>query len=250
MDEGLPKIDASLDKDMTPAFLWRKVWQRSRWLIFLMMLAEAGITVLVFRGINAAFLMIPVFIIFVAYGNERRRQETAYLESFAALNGYTYAPSAPTESVVATIFTYGEEPRSIRNVISGAFTGDPFRMFEWSYYVGSGKSRHQVTVLIFEVAFPADVPHLILDENTASYSSMEKISLEGDFNKLFALHAQKGSEIEALEIFSPNFMSFLIDDFKSSGLLSFRKKFELCGRKLYLWLPDGIGKSADILSAF
>jgi hypothetical protein len=65
------------------------------------------------------------------------------------------------------------------------------------------------------------------------FSSLEKISFEGDFNKYFSVYAQANSQIEDLEIMTPDFMQFLIDNYEQYKYFG----IECSANNLYIYAP-------------
>lgn len=172
-----------------------------------------------------------------------------FAEHLASIMGYSFADAAPLASVAGDIFQVGHS-NSITDVLSGTYQEHPVRLFEYDFVTGSGKSQqsHQYTIL--EIQFGHAIPAMSVTPAEGSITSFisqdkvidshfslpMKISLEGDFNKYFSVHAPNGTEIEDLEVMSPEFMAFLVDHndvYKDSG-------FECHDVRLYIHLPGAL----------
>lgn len=101
---------------------------------------------------------------------------------------------------------------------SGGFAYEPQLQIAVATYQGSksdqkgprGAFRYMTTKL------PRDLPHLMIDSlRNGSLRSVlpgtERMSLEGDFDRHFAVYAPTGYERDALELLTPDVMACLID---------------------------------------
>jgi len=83
-----------------------------------------------------------------------------FMQEFARNNGLTYMPSADVSSVSGRLFREGNS-RSLWNVLSGSFGSQPMRLFNFTYSVGSGKSRRTYRFTVCEIAFEkTQFPHM------------------------------------------------------------------------------------------
>ena len=198
---------------------------------------------------------IPHFVIFalivplIIYNSISGKMRGYLIEQFAKSLGYTYASRGDMTSVRGSLFSVGRS-QVIKDVISGVDKNRPVRVFLYSYTVGGGKNSHTYNYTIFETAFGSNMPHILLhnpwlflEGSTSTFSGTEHISLEGNFNTYFSLSVEKGFEMEAYEIFTPDFMEELIETSKTLG-------FEFSQNKLYIYMPKFVNTKAELDSMF
>jgi len=193
--------------------------------------AMAGIAVQGGAGVVAALVMlVPLLALagFVAFGlwlwrgGVRRRDERWYrLDRFARANGMRFLPSMPERRLPGMIFTVGDARRTEDVVI-----GDQPRTVEFGmhrYETGSGKNRTTHRWGYVAIRLDAPLPHIVLDAlgNNAAFRSSnlpasfgrgQRLSLEGDFDRYFALYCPAGYERDALYLFSPDIMARFVDN--------------------------------------
>ena len=169
------------------------------------------------------------------------------MEQFADALGYSFSKNADISTVQGYLFQIGRS-RDVHDVISGADGDRPARVFLYSYVTGSGKSSHTDYFTVFENTFDGAVPHILLRKAISFLPTIaplgeDTVSLEGDFNKYFSLSVEKGFEMEAYEIFTPDFMQELIETSKTLD-------FEFYQNKLYIYTPKYIDKRAELDAMF
>lgn len=110
------------------------------------------------------------------------------------------------------MFRQGRD-RRIDHYIEGSIEGRKFRVFNYMFGIGSGKSRKTYAYTVFAFKFDGRFPHIYLNNRHNSYGAKtgEQISLPSEFEKQFILSAPRKYEIEALEIFTPDVLSKLLD---------------------------------------
>jgi hypothetical protein len=190
------------------------------------------------------FLPLLIPLILWGYFSSRARREM--LEQIAKSLGFTYAPSAPIESVSGALFSMGHS-RKIFDVLSGTYRDFPARAFTFQYTIGYGKGSHTYMKTVFSIAYPSALPHILLDSRdifgsiaTGVPSDVEAVELEGDFGKHFKLYVSKGAQIEVREIFQPDLMQLLIgkysdSDFEiSQNVLSVMSSGEIITRQQFM----------------
>lgn len=171
------------------------------------------------------------------------------MKQFALNLGYTYAEEGDLLSVTGSLFNIGHS-QTMKCVISGKDNDRPVRIFLYSYTVGSGKNSHTYRYTVFESTFDGNMPHLLLNSkklffsnDIPDFSSGHHISLEGDFDKYFSLYVEKEFEIEALQMFDPDFMAELIESSKSFSAEFFQNK-------IYVFLPKFISTRVELDTMF
>jgi hypothetical protein len=170
------------------------------------------------------FFSLPYIVIFWAIVNGKMGKDFA--QHLAGIMGYSFTEAAPLASVAGDMFRAGHD-QEISDVLSGTYQGLPIRLFQFKFVTGYGKSQQTHVFVIAEFQFSHPIPpmrvvradpslsEIVLDDRAIDVhaSSPVKISLEGDFNKYFSVYAPENTQIEDLEIMSPDFMAFLIDHY-------------------------------------
>ncbi|GAA1654884.1 hypothetical protein [Microbacterium flavum] len=141
------------------------------------------------------------------------------LGRFAQANGMTWYPEVATPPLPGMIFGLGHSRRAI-----DILRGERPRLVEfgnYSYKTGSGKneSTHRWGYVAVKLGTP--LPHIVLDavgNNSflgsnlpAAFDRSQRLSLEGDFDRHFALFCPEGYERDALYLFTPDIMARFVD---------------------------------------
>ncbi len=153
-------------------------------------------------------------------GTLRRRERWYRLDGFARANGMTYLPQFDNPGLPGMIFTSGSARQATDLV-----RGEQPRFVEFANYrytTGSGKNRTVHSWGYVAVKLDAPLPHIVLDALSnnglfgsnlpASFDSSQRLKLEGDFDRYFALYCPAGYERDALYLFTPDIMARFIDN--------------------------------------
>ncbi|GAA4193100.1 hypothetical protein GCM10022219_14410 [Microbacterium oryzae] len=177
------------------------------------------------NGANLLALVVAAAIagvILWAFRTHRRRQrERQYrLDRFARANGMSYVPVVKAPPLPGMIFGVGRERRAWDLV-----RGDAPRFVEFANYqytTGSGKHKTTHTWAYVAIRLDAPLPHIVLDAlgNNSIFGSNlpvgfdadQRLSLEGDFDRHFALYCPEGYEADALYLFTPDIMARFLDN--------------------------------------
>lgn len=147
------------------------------------------------------------------YGRIAESVRRRFWKQFAKRHGWTYAARGDTRVERAVMFRQGYS-RTIRHVISGNFAGGrPLRIFEYQFSVGYGSRRRDYHYTVFEVRFTGRFPHLYLNylDNHYGVSVGGTVPLPQEFEQAYRLSAPKEYELEALQIFTPELLAYLLD---------------------------------------
>ena len=176
-------------------------------------------------GVGTIGLLIGGFITFVAIASRGPAprgpwEQWTRLDRFARENGMRFRASDSTIPTAGSIFHLGDG-----QTVSNRLTADDgsLDIGNYSYGVGSGKGRHYYDWGYLAIRLERVLPHLVLDSTSndgrfgagrlpATFDRSQVLSLEGDFNTHFTLYAPKGSEADALYVFTPDLMALLIDE--------------------------------------
>jgi hypothetical protein len=160
-------------------------------------------------------------VLFWALDRRPSRAERWYrLDSFARANGMSYLPRVVAPSLPGLIFTQGDSRQAL-DVVRGARP----RLLEFAnyrYVTGSGKERSQHKWGYVAVKLDVPLPHIVLDaignnglfgsNLPIAYTRDQRLKLEGDFDRYFALSCPAGYERDALYLFTPDIMARFIDN--------------------------------------
>lgn len=151
----------------------------------------------------------------------RSGADRAYrLDRFARANGMGYLPGFADPALPGMIFGVGGSRRS-----SDLVRGERPRFVEfanYTYTTGSGKNRTTHRWGYVAVRLDVPLPHIVLDAQSnnglfgsnlpAAFDADQRLSLEGDFDRHFALYCPAGYEQDALYLFTPDIMARFIDN--------------------------------------
>ncbi len=166
------------------------------------------------------FFVIPILIVAIYIGYVQDKIRKCFWKRFADLNGWQYLEQGNPEQESGVMFKQGNR-RYISNIVFGLIDGRQFRIFNYSFTVGQGKSKRTYKYTVFAFKFNGSFPHIYLNSRQNFYgfkydiygvSVGEAISLSSEFEKKFTLMAPRKYEIEALEIFTPDVLVNLLDN--------------------------------------
>ena len=203
-------------------------------------------------GRGFAFLAIlPVILIFAWWSRLKKQVEDKFLANFARANGYSYEAQGAVGETYGSIFRIPGTSRA-SDIISGTYHGQSLRLFLYDLTQGSGRSQVVYRNTIFELTVPGQVPAMFLNSkhshnfglNVVAVTGIHNtISLEGDFDDRFTLHAAQEVNIEALEVFAPNLMAMLEDESRGYDI-------EFIAGRIYIYLDKYINTAEDLQQIF
>lgn len=166
------------------------------------------------------FIILTILVIYVI--RVQRKVRASFWKAFAEINGWKYKnikqagmfslSYGEPDKEAGVMFNEGGA-RSITNEIEGVIEDRPFRLFCYEFSIGSGKNKKIYYYTVFAFKFNGSFPHVYLNNkgNSWSVGTGEKIPLPTEFEKKFSLSAPKEYEMEALEIFTPDILTSLLD---------------------------------------
>lgn len=192
----------------------------------------------------ARSLVIPFIIIFVYIYSFQNKIRTSFWKQIADINSWQYKHYGDFEQELGVMFRQGNN-RHISHIIDGNIDGRSFRIFNYDFAVGSGKSKKTYHYTVFSFKFNGSFPHIYLNNrhNRYSVSVGEKIPLPGEFEKSFSLSAPKEYEIEALEIFTPEILARLLDG-------GFTYDIEFVDKEMLVFTDGLINNSEELIQKF
>jgi hypothetical protein len=188
----------------------------------------AGMASEIGGGVGALFAFVPVAMIAVVAlgivgavrGGVGASTRWFRLDRFARANAMSFEPQRRDPGLPGMIFQVGTD-----RVATDLVRGERPRLVEFGNYrftTGSGKNRSTHRWGYVAVRLDAPLPHIVLDATNnnglfgmsnlpATFDRDQRLSLEGDFDEYFALHAPVGYESDALYLFTPDIMARFVD---------------------------------------
>ncbi|WP_341976705.1 hypothetical protein [Microbacterium sp. LWO13-1.2] len=157
----------------------------------------------------------------LAWVGVRGARERRYrLHRFAQANGMSYEAKVSDPPLPGMIFSIGGG-RVAKDLVRG--TSPRFVEFgNYQYTVKSGKNSTTYSWGYVAVKLDVPLPNIVLDAEgnnsmfgsnlPAAFQKEQRLSLEGDFDKYFALYCPAGYERDALYLFTPDIMARFIDN--------------------------------------
>lgn len=183
------------------------------WIVGLFLIATIGVL----------FINYVLAIIVVAIGLTilRRQYENNLFGAFARSNNFSYARRGDVLGEQGIIFSVGHT-KKFSDVVTGMYKNWTFHLFLYTYTVGYGKNSQTYHRGVMEVDFMTRLPAFVLrrhafleaidteGESLRAGGYNATLSLEGDFDKHFRVHIVRDTEIDVLEILTPDVMEMLI----------------------------------------
>ncbi|GAB3603277.1 hypothetical protein [Microbacterium aureliae] len=195
------------------------------------------------------------------HGTAERRYR---LDRFARANAMSYVPGVSSPRLPGMIFGIGNSRRS-----SDLVRGDRPRFVEfgnYQYETGSGKNRTTHKWGYVAVKLDVPLPHIVLDATgnnglfgsnlPTTFQKDQRLSLEGDFDRYFALYCPAGYERDALYLFTPDIMARFIDNAAALDVeivddwlfLYAKRDFSTLDPRTWAWLFSVVGALLDKLA--
>jgi len=165
-------------------------------------------------------------------------------EAFALANGWPIDSVEDPETLIPLSIQFGYEP-NLSPVITAQLGDIPADLYVLSVWVGEGRERRQYFETVARVDLPKVLPHMVLRAKKDSaylqqdLADHEKLELEGDFGDYFTLEIEKGQEVDALAILTPDVMQTLVT-------YSQKEDIEIAGACLY-FIINGDERRPDVI---
>ena len=179
---------------------------------------------------NINFYILPLFFLLAGYMVIQQRIQHEFMKQFAAANNFSYTLNGNTKGLDGELFRIGHN-QAVADVICGTYLNCPITLFSYRYITGSGKNSRTYHATVFELNFGTKMPNILLKKkanflNEPIFSESflgetikrKELQLEGNFNEYFNLEVEEGYEIEALQVFTPDFMEELIEKAKAFSM--------------------------------
>ncbi len=249
--------------------LWQYIKQRKLWQLIIIspfvILWELAVTWLYIKylrhpaGLSShndsrgfGFLFALPFSIFSTWLYRLRKQfEDVFLEEFAKSNGYAFDKSTAVDKTYGTLFRLPGR-QTISDVVTGQYHNRPLRLFLCEVIQGSGRSQRVYHQTVLELDIAGQLPSLLMVSKhsrlnglniAGSFVTRNKVTLEGDFNKYFDLYVTPGNELEGLEVFAPDLMALMEDEFQGFTI-------ECVANRIYLYSNGFVANSTALSNLF
>ena len=207
------------------------------WIIFLFLFS------FLFVGLNAGVIFLPLVFFIGSLLIFMKRVREKFWRQFAEKKRWNYIGEKDVSDEKALMLNEGHNT-VITNLIEGGMTGRGFRMFEFKFTVGHGKHKRDYHYTAFGFKFKGRFPHLYLNSFSNGYNVFGKgthIDLGFPFESKFRLYSPEEYEIEALQVFTPDVLEYLLDE-------DWPYDVELVGQELLIF-RYGLINSVDDLEA-
>lgn len=139
------------------------------------------------------------------------------------------------------IFNRGRSP-VFHTVFSGyAENGKPIEIANYTYVIGIGKSRQEITWGFIRVDLSRRLPRMVIDGRRNNFvasnlpeifNESQRLQLEGSFSDFFDVYVPAGYENDALYVLTPDIMALIMD--KADGY-----DIEITGDQLFVYADGG-----------
>ncbi|UNK70914.1 DUF3137 domain-containing protein [Microbacterium sp. H1-D42] len=180
-------------------------------------IAQGGFSPLVL--VPLLFVAVAVAVGISAFVTSQRTRRNRYrIARFAAANGMTYVDRVSAPNLPGLIFPQGSARLS--TALVRGFQPRFVEFANYQYTTGSGKDSTTHHWGYVAVKLDVPLPNIVLDAKgnnalgsnlPASFQRGQRLSLEGDFDRHFALYCPAGYEADALYLFTPDIMARFID---------------------------------------
>ncbi len=192
-------------------------------------------------------LALPFIVFGLIYSAFKTSFRHKFFEQFAIANNFTYTKTGEVPNLLGAIFQVGHGAKN-EDIITGEINHLPLRLFNYFYKVKQGKSSKQYATTILEIDFQTPVPPLLLlidkhyfgdDLADNNLTRVSKITLSTPLENHFSLFAETKFEIEALQIFTPEFLQLLYEKYSLLNL-------DLVDTKLYIYTKGLVTKKTEL----
>lgn len=198
--------------------------------------------------------LVPVagLAITVAVANKPvERLRAAARVEFAQRNGGHVTETIDLSQEPGTIFSALKHVRLHGSVINGTINGLPLQQYRITYHTPGKKGTDTAEVLA--ITLPQPRPHLVIDSLVDSrngessfpvrFSPSQRLTLEGNFNRYFAVYAPVKHKLHAVDVLAPDVMQILMEHAAYCDV-------ELVDNRLYFYWPLVVADKKDYVRMF
>ncbi len=193
--------------------------------------------------IASMLIVVSISVGYLAIASERARK--GFWIDYANKIGWTYIGNRPLMGETSLLLLQGSNPR-VTNALSGSILDMPAELFEYYYEIGTGKHKASYNWTIFELKTRGTFPHLYLntkrnggDVLLSKRLRLPQLALPTEAAETFELFVPKEYEIEALAIFSPEVLAYLLD-------LGWKHDLELADGEIIICRPNQFNSTEEL----
>lgn len=205
-------------------------------------------------------IFFPWFLLFIWFLFITAKARKEFWQQLALMYKGEYVSKIRVSNEKGLLFNVGHS-QFLNHGIKTNYHEHSLSIFEYSYVIGSGKTRQVFNLVVFRAKFKGVFPHIYLNCKNNWYSnppgmfaSLANISTPKVFEDQFKFYAPKEYEIETLQIFTPEIFQFFIDshldydiELVDSELIFYKKGFFNDSLEFEIEL-NKIKKTIDVLS--
>lgn len=218
------------------------------YVILVMFISIYTIAILALGHLLYVLVSIPILIGGLWYRLVKSKIADQFMQNFATANGYSYEATGTTEGLSGSLFSIGHS-KQVEDVVSGVYGNSPIRLFTYHYTIGFGRNKRTYNCMVFELTFDTHLPRILLRSKQQSFGGTtffsqaidhpNEVTLEGNFGDYYEFGVDEQYEIEGLQIFTPDFMSQLMN-------LPTKFSIEFVGSKLFIYADKAIEKRHEL----
>lgn len=193
--------------------------------------------------------IIPLILASLIYTTIKNKIFEIFYKQFANSIGFSFQETSSLENFKGSLFSLGHSQK-IKNFLNGKIGENPTQLFNFYYSIKHGRSSTTYENTVFKIEFEKNLtPVLLLNKYNYFYNlkpifeNSKKISLENAFEKNFCLYTKEKNEIEALQVFDPNFLTKIQSDWQNYSI-------EFMDKSVYLYCSKIIGEKNELKKMF
>lgn len=199
-----------------------RTWKGSLWVLGVLSVAAAMLVP------YFGFFLLFLYLVLIVWLTNKYKEKI--WEQFATVNGWKFDASIGPNLITPSLnFGHSHHFSSVIQAQLGDIICD---LLSYTCSTGEGRSQttHYFTIAVTRL--PKPMPHMLLSSKKDNADikndvmNAENLKLEGDFDNYFKLQVEKGQEIDALTIITPDVMQTLISYNQAEDL-------ETLGENLY-----------------
>lgn len=250
VDEDITDVNQSARLYLTARYGKELKWGIIAGIIFDALLLYALIATgeLARDGRALMLLLIPFGLYAAAWAKIKQDLLHQFYRQFAQKNGFSYQQKGWIEGQNGAAFLVGHG-KIMEDILQGEIAGLPLALFNYRYTVGSGKNSRTYNFTVLDLDLKTPVPPMLLlvdrqyfgddlADNNLNYPS--KIELPQNQENIFNLYCEKEYEIEALQIFTPEFLNRIAEKYRRFSL-------DFVGTKIYIYSSNVITDKAGLM---
>jgi hypothetical protein len=220
------------------------LWKDKKFLTLFVIFFSVSVSVF-FASFDYQLFGMGFFIILLYFFYYTNQAKALFFKNLAKKNNFQYEKTIFFSDLKGNLFKC-LYIRSIKNVLVARHKGKKACLFSYVIEHNNVMSCFTVLEIFFnDISFPHTlleyqrIPLLRQSKINQRRENEIKINLEEEFNKDYALYIKDGYGIEAMQIFSQEFLSFLMKEKSNFSI-------ELSEDRLYIYTSKEIGKKHEL----